>query len=111
MFWTVLIPHLTVSAVVLGLLLRALWRYDRRVAATIADLADEDAVSQRQFDEIRAEVKAAMRARVDRAIEQMRIPFDPAPVEFRALTTSRDDHPADPDTDAPISPRTQSLPH
>ncbi len=73
MFWTVLIPHLTVSAVFIGLLVRALRRYDRHVDAIIAKLDEDDAASQRAFDVTRDEIKASMRAQVDAAIAEMEV--------------------------------------
>lgn len=75
MFWTVLIPHLTVSAVFIGLLLRALRRYGRHIDAIIAKLDEDAAESQRLFDAARDEIRASMRAQVDAAIAEMQAKF------------------------------------
>jgi len=100
-FLSVLIPHVTITAVFVGLLLRALWRYERRADALLAKYDEWDAESERTFAQIRDEVLASIRAQVDTAIAEMATRSG-NPVRIPE-TSSNGVHPptADPSTDAP----------
>ena len=66
--WQLIIAELTVSAIFIGLLVRALRRYERHLVAVESSL-----------DHFRDEVRASMRAQVDQAIAEM-VATNAAPV-------------------------------
>ncbi len=67
-FLSVLIPHITVSVMLIGLLFNALRRYERRADAIMKRMDGNCEAELRKYDEARDEISASLRARTDAAL-------------------------------------------
>lgn len=70
-FLSVLIPHLTVSIVFVGLLLRAVRRYENRADEQMKRMDDVYERQMQKYDNARDEIRASMRAQVDGMIAEL----------------------------------------
>lgn len=65
---SVLIPHVTVSAVLIGLLFNALRRYERRADAIIKRMDENCEAELPKYEQARDEIRASLRAKTDAAV-------------------------------------------
>lgn len=102
MFWTTLIPHVTVSVLFIGLVLHALRRYNRRMDEQIRRHHEWAEAEDAKWDAMRAEVKASMSARTDQLIAEAKATMPAfAACNEQMANTNGFHHPEAHDADAP----------
>jgi RNA processing factor Prp31 len=71
MIWPAMLFNLCVGLLFAAYLLRGVRRFERRVDSIIARMDAADAASQARYDAARDEMRASLRAQVDRAVAEM----------------------------------------
>jgi hypothetical protein len=109
--WQVYVFNLGVALLIAGWYLRAVRRLERRMDERMKRFDEWASAQEAKTISAYAEMKAAMREKVDLMIAESQVALERSQDELRAMEALFTDPLPVPDTDTPTGPPTQTVPH